>query len=104
MQNDELRRIISKIDKKVNSICKKVNNHQGDIDIIYFRITEFKKELEIQKKQLKENKQNIVELFEISKKLLSEIKNELEKIRQQTENTLFNKLTKLFKTWQKKEL
>lgn len=104
MQNDELRRIISKIDKKVNSICKKVDNHQGDIDIIYFRITEFKKELEIQKKQLKENKQNIVELFEISKKLLSEIKNELEKIRQQTENTLFNKLTKLFKTWQKKEL
>lgn len=104
MQNDELKRIISKIDKKVNSICKKVDNHQGDIDIIYFRITEFKKELEIQKKQLKENKQNIVELFEISKKLLSEIKNELEKIRQQTENTLFNKLTKLFKTWQKKEL
>lgn len=104
MQNEELRRIISKIDKKVNSICKKVDNHQGDIDIIYFRITEFKKELEIQKKQLKENKQNIVELFEISKKLLSEIKNELEKIRQQTENTLFNKLTKLFKTWQKKEL
>lgn len=104
MQNDELKRIISKIDKKLNSICKKVDTHQGDIDVIYFRITEFKKELEIQKKQLKENKQNIVELFEISKKLLSEIKNELEKIRQQTENTLFNKLTKLFKTWQKKEL
>lgn len=104
MQNDELKRIISKIDKKLNSVCKKVDAHQGDIDVIYFRITEFKKELEIQKKQLKENKQNIVELFEISKKLLSDIKNELEKIRQQTENTLFNKLTKLFKRWQKKEL